>query len=477
MTMTKRYPIQRRALLRGAGSIAIGLPLVGALRSREAWSFDGDPPIRAFNLFFGLGCPSPLQTEGYAGPLAPLADFADKLLIVRNVDHVRSDIPGANAHYDGATTSFNAIPSEGEASAGGPSFDQVIRRQLYPNGQPAGVMPSLLAGTWFRRDRPGRYVHCWNEDGSPVDLPHETPQSLFTRIFGEAPSDTLTPAQEQRLRFRRSVLDSVVDQYQHLQSDASNLGPASRARIANHLEMIREHELRVFGDGPNCTLPGEPNPSTIPHGAGADPDGQGIDITLEALTSEWRLMADLYALAIKCDLVRFGGLTFLAAGERIRLTGAYNYKGETIHTFDDQAALGSSGALGCSHEYWHQFTDNGANTQMRAHIHLKMSQLAYFLAQLDDPEYADENGETILYNSLIAISTESGDGRHNDVQRELSGIFHAFSPAGGRLRTGEIVDANAEGLDVYNTILEQFGADYKMGPPERDVNLVNAILP
>ena len=100
------------------------------------------------------------------------------------------------------------------------------------------------------------------------------------------------------------------------------------------------------------------------------------------------------------------------------------------------------------------------------------------MKRLDDPAYADPNGQTILHNALVSISTESGDGRHNDIIRELSGIFHAFSPAGGRLRSGEIVDANAEALDVYNTILQQgFGLDYKMVPADRPVNVVDAILP
>ena len=43
-------------------------------------------------------------------------------------------------------------------------------------------------------------------------------------------------------------------------------------------------------------------------GGPADPAGMGIDITLEELTTEWRLMADLYALAIQMDRVRFGSV-------------------------------------------------------------------------------------------------------------------------------------------------------------------------
>ena len=57
----------------------------------------------------------------------------------------------------------------------------------------------------------------------------------------------------------------------------------------------------------------------------------------------------------------------------------------------------------------------------------------------------EANGKTILENSLITISTESGDGRHNDVKRELSGVFHAITGANGRFKTGQIMDVGAEG--------------------------------
>jgi hypothetical protein len=114
------------------------------------------------------------------------------------------------------------------------------------------------------------------------------------------------------------------------------------------------------------------------------------------------------------------------------------------------------------------------------HLHLMMREIAYFLKLLDDPGHADENGKTILENALISISisTESGDGRHNDPVRELTGIVHAFTSANGRLRSGRIVDGRAEGLDLYNTLLQQaFGLDHKLGPADRPVETVNVILP
>jgi hypothetical protein len=186
-------------------------------------------------------------------------------------------------------------------------------------------------------------------------------------------------------------------------------------------------------------------------------------------------MADLYALAIQTDRVRFGSLTFLAAGERIRLTGDYEYGGKKIFEFDDAAQHNASGDKGCSHEWWHQFDEKKPNQQLRAHAHMKMREVAYFLQRLDGPESMEANGKTILENSLITVSTESGDGRHNNVKRELSGVFHAITSANGRFKTGQIMDVGAEGIDVYNTMLDAMGASDRLGLPDREMNAVDAI--
>ena len=186
-------------------------------------------------------------------------------------------------------------------------------------------------------------------------------------------------------------------------------------------------------------------------------------------------MADLYALAIQMDRVRFGSLTFLAAGERIRLTGDYEYDGKQLWKFDDAAQQKASGDKGCSHEWWHKFNEKKKNEALRAHAHMKMREVAYFLKRLDDAESKEANGKTILENSLVTISTESGDGRHNNVKRELSGVFHAISGAGGRFKTGQIMDVGAEGLDVYNTLLAGMGAAFRLGPKKRKMQAVDAI--
>jgi len=467
--------LSRRTILRGLGSVTIGLPLLEEMFSPPvAFARPREIPVRAFNVFFGLGIPAPLQTEGFEGVLEPLKPLSDKLLIMRNIDQVRCDEKGINAHFDGASGAFTAEAPNGEARSGGPSIDQVIRRGHYPKGLPPGMVPTLIGGTFFRRSRVSRFVHSYNPDGSVAATIQEKPRALFERVFGTITAEKGSDAR--RLHLKRSVLDSVVSQYKYYTGDSSPLGAASRARVADHLDRIREYEQRAYRmKTTNPRAPALPARSKLKHGGEADPGGEGIDITLDELIPEWRLMADLYALAIQCDRTRFGSVTFLAAGERIRLKGDYQYGGRKIYQFDDAAQHKRSGSGGCSHEWWHQFNPKKKNEQLRAHAHMKMREVAYFLQKLDNKDSMEANGRSILENSLITISTESGDGRHSNVKRELSGVFHAITSANGRFKTGDIMDVGAEGIDLYNTLLGGMKVPGRLGPAGREARPVDRI--
>ena len=160
--------LPRRTILKGLGGVTVGLPLLeemlpGGTRAAPAAAA---VPVRAFNVFFGLGIPAPLQTEGFGGVLEPLKPLREKLLVMRNVDHIRADANGINAHFDGATAAFTAEAPNGEAKAGGPSIDQVVRQTWHPDGLPAGMVPTLVSGTFFRRSRVGRFVHSYNANGT-----------------------------------------------------------------------------------------------------------------------------------------------------------------------------------------------------------------------------------------------------------------------------------------------------------------------
>lgn len=466
----------RRTVLRGLGGVAVGLPLMEEMLPSDLIAKPASGvPVRAFNVFFGLGIPKPVQPGDFEGVFEPLKPLRDQLLILREVDQVRCDRNGMNAHFDGATGAFTATPPDGEARSGGASLDQMVRRSHYPNGLPDGMVSTLVGGTFFRRSRVGRYVHSYNPDGTVAATIQEKPRDLFERVFGAMNVSEDGDARQEHIK--RSVLDSVVDQYRFYTGTNSPLGAASKERFKDHLDRVREYEQRAFSmkiDDPRA--PEMPPPSRLKHGGAADPGGEGIDITLEALREEWRLMADLYALSIQMDRARFGSITFLAAGERIRLKGDYHYERQLVHRFDDSAQLKASGSKGCSHEWWHKFNEKNRNEQLRAHAHMKMNEVAYFLKRLHEGvDCREANGKSILENTMLTISTESGDGRHNDVKRELSGVFHAVTGANGRFKTGQVLNAKTEGLDLYNTMLTAMNVKGRLGPKDREHRPVDAI--
>ena len=185
------------------------------------------------------------------------------------------------------------------------SFDtQIILTACLPE-----LIPSLVAGTFFRRSRVGRYHHSYNLDGTVSARMQEKPRDLFERVFGTFSGSS--DQENNNKRLKRSVLDSVLEQYRFFTGSNSPLGSDSKGRIKDHLDRVREFEQRAFSlANKNKKGPQAPPPSNVPHGGPADPGGEGIDITLEELQTEWRLLADLYALAIEMDRARFGSITF-----------------------------------------------------------------------------------------------------------------------------------------------------------------------
>ena len=74
----KKYSkaLKRRTFLRGAGTVAIALPFLDAMRTTSLYAAEPEPVARAFNVFFGLGFPTPLQGLGFDGPMEPLSVVA-----------------------------------------------------------------------------------------------------------------------------------------------------------------------------------------------------------------------------------------------------------------------------------------------------------------------------------------------------------------------------------------------------------------
>ena len=390
--MKYKNVMDRRTFLRGAGTVAIGLPFLDTMMARSAYGAVPNPPDRVLTVFFGLGVPKEYTAAGFTGALEPLSPFANKLNLFRNVDlRTESDGP-ENNHFDGSGGVFVGAQQVNAVTAGGASIDQVIKNELHPNGAPTPHQ-TLAMGSFFRRtldnsNSPTRYVHCWRPDGTPVDNPIEDPTALFTRVFGAGPGGMV--GDDKSRRYRLSILDSVVSQYQYIQSDASPFGPRAKAKIADHLDRVRELESAIIGFNMEreamCMPDQAPIDPALLNGQPKDPGGTGVDLTVNNWQRYWRMLVDIYVLAVRCDLVRFGNVMFQSGGERVRLSGDYVYNGQQFFTFNDTDT---------AHEYWHRYVAgrNSQNETLQSnHIHYMMNEIAYDLGELDAPEFAEENG-------------------------------------------------------------------------------------
>ena len=453
--MTRRRVFDRRTFLRGAGTVAIGLPLLDEMISTRALAAPGDPPARTITIFFGEGMPTHVQEDHLAslsGPLAPLKPHQPKIGFVRGVGFPQI----GTAHSAGGMCSFTGVPFVDLNRAGGPSVDQVMLQELYPQGLPATMIPTLAMGFYGSYRTSGdffRRVKSWKNDGTPSEIPKAYPSELFKRIFGDEPG-----AGEDRRK--RSILDSVIAQYRSLASEGSNLGARSRARIKEHLERVRQYEARAFSET-GCKRPDAVSDPALYKG---QKSFNGVNLMVDDISTHWRLNVDLFVLAFQCDLTRVGVAHFLNVGDRIDLRGDYRYNGKLIYNFNDSrdrpSGVGDGQAV--NHEHFHDWDKRG-NKVAEHHMHFHMREIAYLLSKLDDKSALDANGKTLLDNAMVMMTTElSEPGAH-----KVSNIIHMLGSANGRFKTGGNVTMAGNGkrpaVDLYNTVLASYGIKRRLG--------------
>lgn len=443
-----RRNLSRRTLLRGAGSVAIALPFFRELVPCGASAAEMDPPVRVVTAFFGLGIDPAWQAERFEGPLAPYEPIAGKMAFFTNVNMNQGS---GGAHCENSPVIFVGEKNPSENRAGGASIDQRIRQALDPTAS------TLSSGLWWRRGAcDAQALRVWNPDGTarpPIKRPSEVFQQLFGSLVSAPPPGTPPdPELLRELHVKRSILDTVMAQYEHYASAASPLGTTSKQKLELHLQSIREIELALApsediltggGGNPACVVPNSPNDPDI----GADYDkftygtGSGAPgITWQDFQAVYHLHADLWVAALRCDLVRYGNIAFESAGGHTNFSGTYSAIGLSTDWPDDS-----------QHDsYFH--TDKP--THARLYQHLASANIAYFLEQLDG--FTEENGKSLLDNTTIIIGTEYGKNHSSN------GVMHAIAGGTARFRPG-FYEQDLNAIDVYNAVLAGHGLPQDVG--------------
>lgn len=296
------FRLHRRTLLRGAtaaGIATFGLPLLEAMLNGTGTALAGGAPLpkRLGIFYWGNGraasgwSPTPDGAGGWlpSENLQPLVDagLGPDVSVVTMLTagsatgcHVPARAMILSGAYDGA-----GGLDPGVSSSPLPSFDQIAADHIGTTT----LFPSLEIGvsTQGFGGVPDTFSCAWR--GGSV-LPAEcSPRAFFDRVFaGFEPDDSVRTA-------RLSVLDAVLADADALHA---RLGATDRVRLEQHLDGLRDLEVRVATEPPLCTVP------TMPAEDAGGPEAIGARSTV---------MCDLVAMALACDLTRVFSFRFTQA--------------------------------------------------------------------------------------------------------------------------------------------------------------------
>jgi hypothetical protein len=310
MIIKRKKRLDRRALLRGAGTVAIALPWLEIMGRPDVASAQAAVPAKRFLTVYTPGGTvaenfwptGPQDAPVLSSILAPLQPHLQKLLVLKGLDmkcaigeQHQAGIVGwlTGSKQDGSPNNYSSFPS----------IDQVIATKI---SKGVKAKPSLqMAVRWATGKSQGRLspINAANfEDAAqPSPIPPQLdPVAIFDDLFG-----SLMPAASgpnPSVLRQKSILDHVTPRYTSL---AAQLGASDKAKLEQHLSKIREIELgldNAVSGGAAC------RPPTLIDTAGYNPT-QGTamnESTDEMIPAVGKLMLDMMVMALACDITAVG---------------------------------------------------------------------------------------------------------------------------------------------------------------------------
>jgi len=294
-----KFRLNRRALLRGAGGIAIALPWLEIMSPATPARAAVPPAKRLVAVYTPGGTvledwrPSGTETDFTLGPiLKPLAPVQSRLLVLDGVD-MKSAIGEQNQAGLVALLTGTAQRLANQFATG-PSIDQVLRTRLSAGQRLPSLELAVRWGTGKARGVPSPIDILSFADTPSFDpvVPQLDPTKIWQSLFGaQVPGDP----------WDRSILDAVDRRYTKL---SQRLGAADRLLLEQHLSQIRELE-RGIGDLSRCSAPPLVDTADYDPAAGlaSSSDGSVRDpATDAAIPKVGKLMLDMLVMALACDI-------------------------------------------------------------------------------------------------------------------------------------------------------------------------------
>ncbi|MEM6294418.1 MAG: DUF1552 domain-containing protein [Myxococcota bacterium] len=446
----------RRSFLRGLGGMALGLPLLEYTHG-NAWARGLGAPKRFITVFSHGGTISnqgktwrhdgqgshhgedlwrPADWDALTlGPIhESVQPHIDKLILIEGVDNksaIEQDQYNAGAHGIANRTALTAGDQD-EDGAKSPSIDQVIAERLAAE-QPTPFERVHLSVHGHNYGTP--YFRGANESMSGFREPQEAWASLFA---GVAEDGEPSPEAQRLLSMRISALDGLLESYTEVKQ---RVGASDRHKIDAHLDHLRALEKELTNPVV-CTRPDDPGDV-----GGAEHIGP--------------LHVDLLVAAMRCGLANVGALEI---GDILTpWTAAGNATGVGLgHSLGHDARdIGPTGPKASMYDTW--FAEALDNRRWR------WSLMRRLLDGLDDPNFVEADGGTLLDQSLVLFTSEF---------RNASGHYAYNMPlmlagsAGGYFETGRFLDYNTFGPgptfeyesqhsthNLFTSILHAMGGD------------------
>ncbi len=377
--------LNRRALLRGSlitgAGLALPLPLFDYLLNSDGTAFaQGQPlPKRYATWFFGNGILPPLWNPKTLGAgwamteqLAPLAKVKSQLTVVTGLTNKLRGAP--HPFGSAASTTGGGVESDTAVVA---SIDQLVADQI-GKGTPfrtleLGVSNATPAG-------PENTLHAISHRGrNAPNYPEYDARAVFARLFALAGANVDDIAKQNEAQ--KSVLDAVLADGAALKG---SLGATDQLRLEQHLDGIRQLELRLVNTG-TCTAP-------------RDPAAQGVgkDSKSEAPKNVNDVMAELLAVAFACDLTRSASMVFTLPAAHVYFR---HLGGDMNDDFHDTICHTDAG-------------DNASQTRVNRGVIYTMQCLATLLEKLQG---LNEGAGSLLDSSLIYTTSCTSWGKVHDV--------------------------------------------------------------
>jgi hypothetical protein len=439
--------MSRRHFLRGLGA-CIALPtmhsliparLMAAVTALPLATTATGAPLRTAFVFFPNGAiPARWWPTGGQGDfvlhdtLAPLEGMRKHLQVLGGLEHANAnagnDGGGDHARGNGVFLTGVRINKSATDVRAGISIDQVIANQVghltrFPSLELTCDSHRKSADCDSGYSCAYQYNISWQSATTPL-TPENNPRLVFERLFGAGAHGERAEQAQRRMKDRRSILDSVVDDARIM---GKRLDTADRSKLDQYLTGVREIETRIEKAerfGPNVD-PDLPTPTGIP----------------ESHAEYVALMYDMMLVAFQTDSTRVA--TFVLGHD------------------GDNRSFSEIGITEGHHDLSHH-QNNADRVDKVAQIdRWYVEQFSKFLVRMD--HIKDVDGNSLLHNTRILYGSGNADGNrhtHENLPLILAG------GGGGKLAGGRYVDHGGKPLtnlflDLADTTgvtgLERFG--------------------